>query len=61
MRAALVFLILSVLISGQCLAAELLTLDDAVATALKNHPQTIEAQENLLGAEARAGRSCEAA
>jgi len=38
-------------------AASSLTLDEALTTALKNHPQVIEAQENLLGAEARTGQA----
>ena len=57
MRATLVFLVLSVLIAARSYAAELLTLDEAVATALKNHPQIVEAKENLLGAEARTGQA----
>lgn len=38
-------------------AATPLTLDEAVAAALKNHPQISEARENLLGAEARSGQA----
>lgn len=34
-----------------------LTLDEALTTALKNHPQILEAGENLNGAEARAGQA----
>jgi outer membrane protein len=37
-------------------AAPFLTLDNALTTALKNHPQIIEATENLNGAEARTGQ-----
>lgn len=36
-------------------AAESLSLDEALATAVKNHPQIMEAKENLNGAEARTG------
>ncbi len=36
-------------------AAPLLTLDEALETARNNHPQVIEAKENLHGAEARTG------
>lgn len=57
MRATLGILALLVLISAQSYAAELLTLDEAVATALKNHPQMVEAKENLNGAEARTGQA----
>lgn len=38
-------------------AESALTLDEALATALKNHPQITEARENLNGAEARAGQA----
>jgi len=57
MRLTLVLLVLFVLISVQSYAAEPLTIDEAVATAMKNHPQVIEAKENLLGAEARTGQA----
>ena len=50
---ALLFLALP----GQSHAAVPLTVDDAVATALNNHPQLVEAQENLNGAEARTGQA----
>ncbi len=54
----LLLILMSFILSNQPLyAATPLTLDEAVATALKNHPQAIEAKENLLGAEARAGQS----
>lgn len=36
-------------------AAEPLTLDEAIRTAVETHPQVIEAQETLIGAEARTG------
>ncbi|HEX9023837.1 MAG TPA: TolC family protein, partial [Geobacteraceae bacterium] len=38
-------------------AAPPLTLEEALTTALKSHPQLIEARENLHGAEARAGQA----
>lgn len=57
MRATFLHLVLFVLTSVQSYAAEPLTLDEAIATALKNHPQVIEAKENLLGAEARTGQA----
>ncbi|MBT0663542.1 TolC family protein [Geobacter pelophilus] len=53
-----VFVLLSLLISTQPLyAATDLTLDEALGTALKNHPQVIEAKENLNGAEAKTGQA----
>ena len=57
MRATFVLLVLSVLIAVRSYAVEPLTLDKAVATALKTHPQVVEAQENLNGAEARSGQA----
>jgi len=45
---------LTFLLSVQPLfAANVLSIDEAVETALKNHPQLVEARENLHGAEAR--------
>lgn len=38
-------------------AESALTLDEALTTALKSHPQILEARENLNGAEARAGQA----
>ncbi len=55
MRTTLLLLALLMRISVPSYAADLLTLDEAVATALNSHPQVIEARENLLGAEARTG------
>ena len=53
---ALILLIVMALLAGNTsYASEPLTLDNAVAIALKNHPQIIEAKENLNGAEARTG------
>lgn len=52
-----VFVLLALLTSTQPLyAAADLTLDEALGTALKNHPQVIEARENLNGAEAKTGQ-----
>jgi TolC family type I secretion outer membrane protein len=54
----LVLFLLALLIPTQPLyAASSLTLDEALTTALKNHPQIIEAKENLNGAEARTGQA----
>ena len=53
-----VFVLFALLTSTQPLyAAADLTLDEALATALKNHPQVVEAKENLNGAEARTGQA----
>ena len=57
MRATLVFIVLSALVAVRSYAAESLTLDEAIATAMKNHPLVVEAKENLLGAEARTGQA----
>lgn len=38
-------------------AADSLTLDEALATALKNHPQVVEARENVNSAEAKTGQA----
>lgn len=51
-----VFVLLALLIPTQSLyAAPSLTLAEALATALKNNPQIVEAKENLNGAAARTG------
>lgn len=53
-----VLVLLALLIPTQPLYAEsALTLDEALTTALKNHPQVVEAKENLIGAEARTGQA----
>ncbi len=44
-------------LTAQAHAEEPLSLDEAVATALKNHPQILEAKANLAGAEARSGQA----
>lgn len=47
---------LALLLTAQSLyAAEPLTLDEAIRTAVETHPQVIEAKETLVGAEARTG------
>jgi len=51
-----VLLLLSLLLPAQPLyAATTLTLDGALTTAMKNHPQVVEARANLNDAEARTG------
>lgn len=50
--------IYTLLVPAQLLyAADTLTLDEALATALKNHPQVIEASANLKSAEAKTGQA----
>lgn len=50
--------VLALLMPTQLLhAAESLSLEEALATALKNHPLIVKAKENLRGAEARTGQS----
>lgn len=54
----LILLICTLLVPAHLLyAAESLTLDEALATALKNHPQVVEARENVNSAEARTGQA----
>ena len=51
-----VLVLLALLIPTRPLFAEFaLTLDEALTAALKNHPQIVEAKENLNGAEAGTG------
>ncbi len=53
-----VFFLLALLAQTQPLyAAPTLTIDEALATALRNHPQITEATENLAGAEAKTGQA----
>ena len=53
-----VLCLLTLLLTTQPLyAASALTLDEALATAVKGHPLLIEAKENLNGAEARTGQA----
>ena len=55
MRATFISMALSTLMALNGYEAESLTLEEVMTTALKNHPQVIEAQEDLNGAEARTG------
>ena len=50
-------LLVFLLLSQPLYAAPPLTIDEALTTALKNHPQLIEAKENLQAAEARTGQA----
>ena len=53
-----VFVLLALIIPTQPLsAATTLAIDEALTTALKNHPQIVEAKESLNGAEARTGQA----
>ncbi|MBC8017424.1 MAG: TolC family protein [Verrucomicrobia bacterium] len=53
-----VFVLLALIIPTQPLsAAPTLAIDEALTTALENHPQIIEAKLNLNGAEARTGQA----
>lgn len=54
----LILVICTLLLPAQLLyAADRLTLDEALATALKNHPQVAEARENVNSAEAKTGQA----
>lgn len=54
----LALLLLTLLVTAQPVqAASLLLLDEALTTALKNHPQLVEARSNLFGAEARTNQA----
>ena len=55
MKRFVVVLLALIILTQPHYAAAALTLDEALTTALKNHPQIIEAKENLKGAEARTG------
>lgn len=57
MKTLVLFLIAFTLSVHPLYAAPTLTLDEALDTALKNHPQVVEAKENLNGAEARTGQA----
>ena len=51
-----IIILVALLLSTRTLyAAPPLTLDEALTTALQNHPQIVEAKENLNGTEARTG------
>jgi len=55
MKPFVLFLIEFILIAQPLYAAVPLTLDEAMEMAMSNHPQMIEAKENLHSAEARTG------
>lgn len=55
MKLLSLFPVIFLLMTSSLNAAVSLTLDEALGTALKNHPQLIEAKENLKGAEAGTG------
>ncbi|MBT0666484.1 TolC family protein [Geobacter pelophilus] len=57
MRATIIVIAISVLIAVRGYAAETLSLDEALTTALKKHPQIVEARENVHSAEAKAGQA----
>jgi len=57
MKAIIVFMLLSTLFVVISYASEPLNIDEAVATALKNHPQVVEAKENLNGAQAKTSQA----
>jgi outer membrane protein len=57
MKLSPLFLISFLLLTSPLHAAAPLTLDEALAIALKNHPQLVEARENLNGAAARTGQA----
>jgi outer membrane protein TolC len=58
MKPSYLLLLLSLLSFAQPVpAATPLTLEEALTTAQKNHPQVIEASENVQGAEARRGQA----
>lgn len=55
MKATFISMALFALMALNGYAAESLTLEEAMTTALKSHPQVIMAQEAVNGAEARTG------
>jgi len=57
MKLPLLCLLFALLTTPPLYGAEPLTLDEALRISLKNHPQMVEARENLLGAEARTGQA----
>jgi len=52
-----IFPVLFVITTTSFAAAAPLTLNEALTAALKNHPLTVEARENLNGAQARTGQA----
>ena len=57
MKKFVLFLVALLIPTQHLYAAPSLTLDAALATAMKNHPEIIEARENLKGAEAGTGQA----
>lgn len=57
MRHAVMVLIIFFALTSPVAAAEPLTLDEALATALQSHPQLTEAKELVSGSEARTGQA----
>ena len=57
MKPVILSLIMILMSSLPLFAASPLTLEEAIATALKSHPQVVEARENLNGAEAKTGQA----
>lgn len=57
MKKTLFFLMLPLFFAGPAMAAEPLTLAEALATADKNHPQIAEAAANLSATEAKLGQT----
>lgn len=54
-RTLIIYMLIFMFSAQTLFAAPPLTLDEALESALKNHPAVIEARENQYGAEARAG------
>ncbi len=57
MKRIIIFMLALIIQARSLYAASPLTIDEALATALGNHPQIVEAKENLQGAEARTGQA----
>lgn len=57
MKRIIIFMLALVIQARSLYAASPLTIDEALATALGNHPQIVEAKENLQSAEARTGQA----
>lgn len=57
MKRIIIFMLAIIIQARSLYAASPLTIDEALATALGNHPQIVEAKENLQGAEARTGQA----
>ncbi len=57
MKKGYIITVLLVFVAMRGYGADSLSLDEALSTALRNHPQILEAKANLKGAEARTGQS----